>query len=373
MNKQIVISLAVLSALLLGACGPSEADLQATAAAVQTGAAATVNAQFTLNAQLTPSATHTPLPSNTPTASNTPTVGVVATATTAPVSGGAPAGGTAGGGCDAMAFVSDVTVPDGTDYAPNATFTKTWRVRNSGTCTWDTGYSVVFVSGTQMGGTSPQALTASIAPNATLDISVAMTAPANNGSYTGYWALRNDAGENFGSFYVQIDVTSGGTSGGSGSATPVSLSANSAGHWVSTNTTNGISGNIIAGDNASDEELRGFFSFNLSSIPSGATVTSVTLSYSGQDNLNPFQLGTLSLISTGSTASYDASGTTIATFANTGEVGSSVSNDALKSVVQGAIGSTLNFRVEFSGAPNSNGEANDFRFFSPSLTVNYTP
>ena len=35
-------------------------------------------------------------------------------------------------------FVADVTVPDGARYDPNAAFTKTWRLRNIGTCTWTT-------------------------------------------------------------------------------------------------------------------------------------------------------------------------------------------------------------------------------------------
>jgi len=116
------------------------------------------------------------------------------------------------GGCDSAAFVSDVTIPDGTVLAPGAAFTKTWRIQNAGTCTWNTSYAVVFVSGTQMGGASPQLLTADVAPGSSVDISVAMTAPATAGSYTGYWQLKNAAGVTFAqSFYVQIQVGSGAT------------------------------------------------------------------------------------------------------------------------------------------------------------------
>ena len=43
--------------------------------------------------------------------------------------------------CDMAQFVADVTVPDGTTYAPGAAFTKTWRLKNIGTCTWSTSYS----------------------------------------------------------------------------------------------------------------------------------------------------------------------------------------------------------------------------------------
>ena len=39
--------------------------------------------------------------------------------------------------CDWAQFITDVTVPDGAKYEPGATFKKTWRLKNIGTCTWD--------------------------------------------------------------------------------------------------------------------------------------------------------------------------------------------------------------------------------------------
>jgi hypothetical protein len=44
--------------------------------------------------------------------------------------------------CDAAAFVSDVTYPDGSDVTLGSTFTKIWRLKNVGTCTW-TLYALV--------------------------------------------------------------------------------------------------------------------------------------------------------------------------------------------------------------------------------------
>ena len=38
--------------------------------------------------------------------------------------------------CDQAQFVSDLTAPDGSSFAPGAAFTKTWRLMNIGTCTW---------------------------------------------------------------------------------------------------------------------------------------------------------------------------------------------------------------------------------------------
>ncbi len=122
--------------------------------------------------------------------------------------------------CDWAQFIADVTVPDGTTYAPGTAFTKTWRLKNIGTCTWTTSYALVFVSGSQMGAPSAVNLPSSVAPGGTIDISVNMTAPSTNGHYRGYWQLRNASGVLFGigtyankSFWVDINVT---TSPGTG-------------------------------------------------------------------------------------------------------------------------------------------------------------
>src|ERR1700690_4030842 len=52
--------------------------------------------------------------------------------------------------CNWAQFIADVTIPDGTSVTPGATFTKTWRLKNIGNCTWSTSYALVFSSGTAM-------------------------------------------------------------------------------------------------------------------------------------------------------------------------------------------------------------------------------
>ena len=115
--------------------------------------------------------------------------------------------------CDWAQFISDVTVPDGTTFAPGATFVKTWRLKNIGTCTWTTSYAAVFVSGSQVGAPAAGNLP-SVAPGATVDITVNMTAPSAPGHYVGYWKLRNASGVLFGIgasangiYLVDINVT----------------------------------------------------------------------------------------------------------------------------------------------------------------------
>ena len=275
MKKGSLILLAA-AALLLSACNfPGGGQ---SAEQVQTAAAQTVSANLTQSALLTPSATNTPVPTATLEATNTPAVTNTPAATTTSSGGGG--GGT--GGCDAAQFVSDVTIPDGEELAPDAQFVKTWRLRNAGTCTWSTSYAVVFVSGNAMGGPASQALTDSIAPGTTADISVTLKAPHELGEYTGYWALRNATNQTFGSFYVQIEVTTDGSSGGEGAHT---LSAGSVGQ-VDANGTVAVGAH--AGAN-SGVGVRGFISFDISTIPTDATIEEVEMDFTGFDTVsNPF-------------------------------------------------------------------------------------
>jgi len=100
--------------------------------------------------------------------------------------------------CDKAQFVSDVNVPDGTVMSPGATFTKTWRLKNVGTCAWSTSYQLVFFSGEQMGAAASAAFTQNVAVGQTVDISINMTAPSVAGSYRGYWMFKNASGALFG-------------------------------------------------------------------------------------------------------------------------------------------------------------------------------
>ena len=67
----------------------------------------------------------------------------------ATASGQSPSAGGSNTG-NAATFVSDVTIPDETVISPGRSFTKTWRITNSGSTTWS-GYNLGFVDGIQMG------------------------------------------------------------------------------------------------------------------------------------------------------------------------------------------------------------------------------
>lgn len=114
--------------------------------------------------------------------------------------------------CDAAAFVKDVTYPDGAEVFTGASFTKTWRLKNVGTCTWTSGYKLIFDSGDRMSAPDSVTLTGgTVPPGATVDVSVDLKAPGEEGTYQGYFRIRNPSGVVFGigpaasgAFWVKI-------------------------------------------------------------------------------------------------------------------------------------------------------------------------
>lgn len=160
----------------------------------------------------------------TPSAAASPT----ATTTTVPPTE-TPPSGTGPGGCVLKEeYVADVTIPDNTVLAPGAAFLKTWRVKNTGTCTWDTTYQLVFADGNQMGGPAGVNVN-STAPNATVDISVNLLAPTTSGTHTARWRLKASNGAIFGGVTVVIVVPATPTP--TATITPTVSTGIWNGHW----------------------------------------------------------------------------------------------------------------------------------------------
>ena len=144
----------------------------------------------------------------------TPTAGtpVIAPTTSA-------GGGSSPATCYGLTFVSDVSIEDNTQMTPGQTFTKTWKVLNSGSCAWDSGFKFAFTTGNALGG-STVTLSSSVASGAQYDISVPMTAPTTAGTYQSNWRMSTAAGQFFGNeVYVIIIVGGAGPTSTSGAAT----------------------------------------------------------------------------------------------------------------------------------------------------------
>lgn len=195
--------------LVLAACNmPRQASSSAEQTAqINTSVAKTVAARAIETSQptgqLSPEASQTPeiTEENTPQPTDTP-IPNTATPTETPIP------------CNLARFVDDVTVPDGTEFEPGESFTKTWSLRNIGSCAWSSGYDIVFYSGDAMGAPSAVQITSGIVnPGQTVEVSVDLTAPSSPGTYRGNWQLRDPSDVIFGIenstsglFWVEIVV-----------------------------------------------------------------------------------------------------------------------------------------------------------------------
>jgi len=104
---------------------------------------------------------------------------------------------------------------------PGEQFTKVWTVQNSGTCTWDSSYELVFASGNRMGG-QPTPVQGQVAPGQNYDISVELTAPTQGGDYSAIWQMEGTDGTAFGQrLRVYVRVQPGPTATPAPTQTPV--------------------------------------------------------------------------------------------------------------------------------------------------------
>lgn len=358
----------------LSACNlPSSAPPTEGANAVLTAAAQTVEANLTQAAILNP-------PTAPPV--NTVTVGVPTSTLAIPTSTSpAPTNTTV---CDLAQFLKDITVPDGTEYEPNKTFTKTWRFRNIGACSWS-GYSLVFDSGDAMSGPASVPI-GSVAAGQEVDVSVDLKAPASDGTYRGYWRVKNGSGVlipmsggyQAKSVYVEIKVktpapstttitlnATGGSEGGTVYEPAAGLAP--------------VLGSILAGDIAANYVARGYMSFDISSI-SGKTIVSASLNLSSCSALNaPYAdlsgiwVGELQYALPLDQTDYDLSGTGIVKL--TSAPGSSID---VKSYVQTRVTegkSRFQIRLHPAGPTDGDG-ASDYVLCDatgPTLKITYQP
>ncbi|MCJ7734682.1 MAG: NBR1-Ig-like domain-containing protein, partial [Anaerolineales bacterium] len=214
---------------------------------------------------VTPTATNTP-EADTPTPSNTPIP------------------------CNLGKFVTDVSIPDGTVFEPGEAFTKTWRLKNVGSCAWTSGYDIVFSGGDAMSAPSSVQLTSgSVSPGQNVEVSVNLTAPATAGTYRGNWQLRDPSDVIFriensssGFFWVEIKVKEPAPTENTVEIALASRGQVEDGLDVRTNANN-------AGDTSHDVGLQGFVTFDVSGIPNGATILSAKLVSASHDVLgDPF-------------------------------------------------------------------------------------
>lgn len=199
MNQKLrLANLFFVAMLMLSACNLPSSNPEDTSA---TSAAQTVEALLSATA---------PVISTTATPSITPPATI--TLLPPPPAFTSTPSATATSNCNVAQFVADVTIPDGTVMTPGQAFTKKWRIKNIGSCTWN-GYSMVFDSGDAMGGPATKPI-AAVNPGQEVDLEVSLPAPASAGNYRGYWRIVTNgnvlvpvvSGYQGKSFYVDVKV-----------------------------------------------------------------------------------------------------------------------------------------------------------------------
>jgi Ig-like domain from next to BRCA1 gene len=203
----------LLFSLLLAACLPSRSaptpteDIQA----IYTSAAVTMQAKMTLEAgetaaailtQQVRQATRMVVPPKQPTETQLPPTATAPAPTAVivppPTSTSLPPTTPPPVSCDRAELIGDVSVPPNTLLPAGSVFTKVWRVRNIGTCTWTPSYALNFTGGSLVPVVNTTFLSGNVSPGQTVDLSVNLTAPALPGVYQSGWMLRNANGQFFG-------------------------------------------------------------------------------------------------------------------------------------------------------------------------------
>lgn len=189
----------LISGLLLTACNlPFSPSQPIDPGQLETLTAATVSSKLTQISveTLIAEATRLSMITATPTVTSTPTITFTPTATFTPVFTATPTATPIPPTntpipipCNQASYIADVTVPDNTTFVAGQSFIKTWRIMNTGSCNWTTGYSLFFVNGNAFSAPASVPFTKTVKPGETMDVSVSMAAPSTTGDFTSNWMI----------------------------------------------------------------------------------------------------------------------------------------------------------------------------------------
>ena len=113
---------------------------------------------------------------------------------------------------NAMRFLADVTVPDGTKIPRDSEFEKTWRVYNIGTCTWTKDYFLKYKDGASL-GVQRIPVVEEVRPGSDYEFTAVFKTPSETGMTRTSWQMMTPEGKSFGqTIWVNIEVTDDGLS-----------------------------------------------------------------------------------------------------------------------------------------------------------------
>ena len=279
-----------------------------------------------------------------------------------------------------LASMINETIPDDTVMEAGKQFSKTWDIKNIGTCAWTEQFSIVFHHGETLGAAQQTYFPGSVLPGESFTLQVPMVAPAVAGGHLGFWNLQSADGQAFGTrgssvFWVKIVVED--------VIPPDSLFdiwTPIAGGAVKAD---GETDNSIkAGDSKHNYSWQGFVTFDLKSIPSNATVTAVYMIFEGKNMTGtPFSdLGCMGVYrdNFGNVDPGDfytsTPGGALWSYCSAGEISSGSARyggDAAISAIQNSLGGQIQFRYQFNSDTSNDGE-DDYVVLFPNLRIEYT-
>jgi hypothetical protein len=107
---------------------------------------------------------------------------------------------------NSLLFLSDQTLPDGTEVEPGAILDKIWEVENNGTCNFDDRYRLKLIGGSELGAKPEQALYPARS-GTRFQLYIRFIAPSESGLVRSAWQAFDPQGNPFGDpIYLEVVV-----------------------------------------------------------------------------------------------------------------------------------------------------------------------
>jgi hypothetical protein len=100
--------------------------------------------------------------------------------------------------CNQAVLISDIGLPSGTQILVGANISKGWRIMNTGSCIWDSDYSLVYSGGNLPNPPATVVFPTQVQPMGSIDLQLLFQSPGYSGSFQALFLLRDPAGATFG-------------------------------------------------------------------------------------------------------------------------------------------------------------------------------
>ena len=111
-----------------------------------------------------------------------------------------------------MRFIRSITLVDDLEsnyVSVNKQLRKIWEVQNTGTCTWDSRYTLQFLAADKMDGQNVT-IDGTVAPGQITNLALDFVSPGYSDYFTGYWQFDDPTGKAFGSTLIVSVLTTTG-------------------------------------------------------------------------------------------------------------------------------------------------------------------